>query len=817
MGNSCWACPPSPVLQPSAGSELSRPVPTLQQAASTQQYREGTGAEVTDAVKSPVDRQLLRTALSTHTVFSCLDEQGREAVVTCMKLMRVPAREFLVEQGFKAAYYFVLASGKAEITVDKQPTRLLLAGEGFGEEALLHSAKRTFSVRTLSESRFWALDRINFRRFVETVNARALRESDRFVRSLPVFRELTEFQLEALICSCTVRKFAAGQVILQEGTKGDCLYLLQEGSVECSHAGQLLRQLHAGALFGELAYLSGGKRTATVTALSQVLCLSIAAKQLVAALGSCVQSVLYANSISAALEQSGLSQRLSTAQRDRMVHSMRIESFDQDSIVVPSGTVLSDGLWIVLQGTLSGLAPKNTEYCTCFGLETTTRLTTDITVCSDTADVAWLERREIEDCLGCAWPTAEAFAALAQLPLFHCLPEEALILLARKCRLVQVTCPQTGFFLAKSGGPCFGLRHLLSCGNEEVVVTSGDYWTLSKADFTESLSLPLQELLRRRLELLEGDIALQDLHPTRILGRGMFGLVFEVQHQRSQTYYALKTISRSTIARYNLHHSVLQERSILLKLDHQLIARLIRTFKDSKRLYFLQELVHGIDFYEILRVLGVLSNQQAQFYAGSLILVLEYMHSRNIVYRDLKPENFMVDESGYIKLVDFGTAKVLSGRTFSMVGTPHYMAPEMILGKGYGLAVDLWSLGVVIYEMVSGMVPFAEEVDDPYAIYEKILDHMLVFPEYVRADCRAVVEQLLSPDPTYRSNNDTLSLRRHKWLQGFDWTALKSRTLQAPYLPQTIVAAADQLTSLDMEEEETSDSLSAPPNWDADF
>lgn len=826
MGNSCWPCPPTSSTPQSPRFVLPRPVPSLQEAARLQQAsqhpsREAACAEVTDPDKSSSDRQLLRSALSTHTVFSCLEEEGREAVITCMKQMRVPAREFVVEQGFKAAYYFVLGAGKAEVLVDRQRVRLISEGDGFGEEALLHSTARSFAVRTLSESRFWALDRFSFRRFVETVNARALQSSESFVRSLPLFQGLSEFQLEALVNSFTVRRYSKDQVVLREGAKGDWLYLLQEGSVLCSSHGQVLRRLQTGALFGELAYLSNGRRTATVTALCPVLCLSIGAKQLVAALGSCVQSVLYANTITTSLEQSGLSRRLLDTQRARLVRAMRIESFDEGTIVVSQGTALSSGLWVVLQGTLSLGGEIYASTGECIGLETSSPLSRNLIVTSETADIAWLSRSEIETCLGCAWTatTAEAFASFTRLPLFRWLPEAALMELARRAHLAILTEPQIGFFAEKSGEICYGARWLLGSGNDTSdMMKAGTYWSLTKEEFSESVSVPLQRLMHQRLDLAEATIVLQDLHPTRILGQGMFGLVFEVQHRSSQALYALKTVSRATVARYHLHNSVLQEKNIMQTLDHPLVAKLVHTFKDSKRLYFLQELVHGTDFFEVLRALGLMSDCQAQFYAASLILVLDYLHSRNVVYRDLKPENFMVDAEGYIKLVDFGTAKVLSGRTFSVVGTPHYMAPEVVLGKGYGLAVDLWSLGVVIYEMVCGMVPFAEEVNDPYAVYEKILDHSLVFPDHMKSDCRVFVEQLLSPDPTYRGNSETLSLRRHKWLQGFDWAAMESRTLPAPYLPQTSLHATDQQACLDAEEEESSEDLSAPPpNWDQDF
>jgi len=104
-----------------------------------------------------------------------------------------------------------------------------------------------------------------------------------------------------------------------------------------------------------------------------------------------------------------------------------------------------------------------------------------------------------------------------------------------------------------------------------------------------------------------------------------------------------------------------------------------------------------------------------------MVEIFAHLHERNIVYRDLKPENVMVDEMGYPKLIDFGTAKTVTTRTYTIVGTPHYMAPELIIGKGYGLNVDFWSLGIMLYEFICGGVPFGEEEEDPYTIYEIIL------------------------------------------------------------------------------------------------
>ena len=168
----------------------------------------------------------------------------------------------------------------------------------------------------------------------------------------------------------------------------------------------------------------------------------------------------------------------------------------------------------------------------------------------------------------------------------------------------------------------------------------------------------------------------------------MFGNVFLVADKNRSRLYALKTVSRKKIERYEIQENLILERKILLQLDHMLILKLVRTFKDARRIYFLTEFVRGLDLFDVLRQLNLVSDRDSKFYTACLILMFEHLHERDIIYRDLKPENVMVDEDGYPKLIDFGRAKIVQGRTYTVVGTPHYMAPEVIVGKGYSLAAD---------------------------------------------------------------------------------------------------------------------------------
>ena len=257
----------------------------------------------------------------------------------------------------------------------------------------------------------------------------------------------------------------------------------------------------------------------------------------------------------------------------------------------------------------------------------------------------------------------------------------------------------------------------------------------------------------------------------------MFGNVVLCGNTKNDNKYALKTVSRKKIGAYGLCESLIAERQILMTIDHSFIMKLIKTFKDDQRVYFLTEYVHGLDLFDALRKLNICSDAQSRFYCGIFILILEHLQERHIIHRDLKPENVMIDDVGYPKLIDFGTAKIVTSRTFTIVGTPHYMAPEVILGKGYGASADLWSLGIMLYEFRCGGVPFGEEMNDSYKVYEAILSWDIEYPMTINKKSPIVnlIDTLLSRNPGARS--DPVSLKSHRFFNKFVWEDLVHKKL----------------------------------------
>ena len=199
--------------------------------------------------------------------------------------------------------------------------------------------------------------------------------------------------------------------------------------------------------------------------------------------------------------------------------------------------------------------------------------------------------------------------------------------------------------------------------------------------------------------------------------------------------------------------------------------------------------MHGECLYDSIREIGLLSTADTQFYAASLILLLEYFMSQEIVMRDLKPDNFIVHERGYLRLISFGSAKIINQlhRTSTVIGTPHYMAPEIILGKEYNELVDLWSVGVMLFEFMVGELPFGGNTENPYDIYESIIQGNVEFPRNFK-DRRAkkLIETMLSLNPDARYPTSYANLKTNPWFEHINWDSLLDKSAESPYRPSKL-------------------------------
>eukprot|EP00921_Rhytidocystis_pertsovi_P004602 GHVQ01007980.1.p1 GENE.GHVQ01007980.1~~GHVQ01007980.1.p1 ORF type:complete len:1113 (+),score=175.81 GHVQ01007980.1:419-3757(+) len=277
------------------------------------------------------------------------------------------------------------------------------------------------------------------------------------------------------------------------------------------------------------------------------------------------------------------------------------------------------------------------------------------------------------------------------------------------------------------------------------------------------------------------------------VGTGTFGRVrlCKMKDSRySDIPLALKILSKSEVMRLKQVDHVKSEKKILMRIEHPFIVSLIASFQDERRLFMLMEYVNGGELFSYLRKQGNLPPSTAQFYSSELVLAFLYLHSMNIVYRDLKPENLLIDNEGHIKITDFGFAKVVEDRTYTLCGTPEYLAPEIIQSKGHGKSVDWWALGVLLFEMLAGYPPFYDE--NPFGIYQKVLAGRIDFPRHIDARAKDLIRRLLCHDRTKRLGclkNGAEEVKRHRWYRSVDWDSCFKRQVPAPYIPAVTHAA----------------------------
>ena len=228
----------------------------------------------------------------------------------------------------------------------------------------------------------------------------------------------------------------------------------------------------------------------------------------------------------------------------------------------------------------------------------------------------------------------------------------------------------------------------------------------------------------------------------------------------------------------------MNEKRIMAETDHPFCIRLIAAYKDRTHLYMVLEICQGGELFSLLQKERKLDEPASAFYGASVMLAFEYLHNRNIIYRDLKPENLLLDGKGYLKVVDFGFAKLIKDRTWTLCGTPEYLAPETIRNKGHGKGVDWWTLGILMYEMMVGQPPFVD--DDPMGIYQQILNGKLNFPRFIEKNAKSLIKKLLVADLTKRFGclkNGAADIKKHKFFSGLDYESLLKRELTAPVIP----------------------------------
>nr|GMD34639.1 serine/threonine-protein kinase AtPK2/AtPK19-like [Ipomoea batatas] len=294
-----------------------------------------------------------------------------------------------------------------------------------------------------------------------------------------------------------------------------------------------------------------------------------------------------------------------------------------------------------------------------------------------------------------------------------------------------------------------------------------------------------------------------DFEILRVIGKGAFGKVFQVRMKgRSATegdgIFAMKVMRKDTIIKNNHVDYMRAERDILTKVVHPFIVQLRYSFQTKSKLYLILDFINGGHLFYHLYRQGIFSEDQARVYTAEIVSAVSHLHQKGIVHRDLKPENILMDADGHVMLTDFGLAKEIdeSSRSNSMCGTTEYMAPEILLSKGHNKDADWWSVGILLYEMLTGQPPFTHS--NRKKLQDKIIKEKIKLPPRLTSEAHSLLKGLLQKDPSTRLGSGARGadeIKSHKWFRAINWKKIEGREVRPTFKPD--VSSSDCTANFD--------------------
>lgn len=674
--------------------------------------------------KTPKQEMLIKTALSQNFVFDSLDELDTRVLVNAMEIVNISPGENIITQGEEGDYFYIVERGNFTVIVDKKPVATIGEGKSFGELALVYNTPRQATIRADTAATLFSLDRATFKYTLANNMEKKNSDIEDALAKVPLLRNLTDDQRSRLADTVELIGYNAGDEIIRKGSEGTVFYIIKDGVVSIEDVGDKFKAHKLGP--GDYF----GER-ALMTNEPRAATVRADGKVNVMALDKVAFHKLL-GPLQEVLDYN-LSMRVLSSVKlfEKLTSPERIKlckSFEPESF--PAGTV------IIRQGDK--------------GRKFYVLVEGNAQVLADDVKVGELK-------------SGDYFGEMA---LLDDELRKATVVAVNDCKCFNIDRPTFNRILGS-------LHHVMSRETMQRLETLHGGGVSAGEEAVPQLNLRFQ-----------------DLTHLAVLGSGTFGRVTLVQDKATKQVYALKAMLKSEIVAHKQQSNVLNEKNVMMACNNPFILRLYQTFKDPKKLYMLLEFIQGGELFSVLHKANSdgVPDYHAKFYAIGVTNALAYLHAKDIAYRDMKPENCLIDKDGYPKLVDFGFAKVITGKSFTLCGTPEYLAPELVLGRGHNKAVDYWALGILIFEMEAGYSPYSDQSGnmDQVVICKNIVNGQLRFPPQYNADCKDLVKKLLTREVANRLGNlkgGAEDIKQHKWFSGVDAEAYYKKTIRAPWIP----------------------------------
>ena len=767
------------------------------------------------------DYDLIYNIISKHFFLQTLTNQAKNEIIISMSLYSLKEGKTLYTQGSIGNYWYIVHSGQLNKLMDDKIISTINAGDSFGEHALMNNSPRTYTVVAVTDCKLWVLKRHVFRKILEFIFTLNYEQNMKFLEGINIPLDST---IKSIMANNLIQEiYTKGQYICKEGEVGSCMYIIKEGEVECIKKDKVVRVLKQGDNFGQKALLENAKRSLDVRAKTDVKIYSISSSFFETQFGENFREQLYFSFISTAFINSSNFNKINTKMISKTFGFFSFRSLKNGELVYPKDQRVCEKLCVVLEGNIVDKTINKTEakrYEILFEkqlVEGSEELIKHDLIAEPDCVLAEIDFEKFKEELGGDLKTAHTksnqLKSFGNISLFRILSDEKIEFLQNNLKIEKfhngkkiITQGEVGnkLYIIKSGrvdffvnsryirslgdGEDFGAKSLILSSDKRTAtaIANGEVhcYTLTAKVFKSILEPNLYEYFTNKFALEDNTIELKDLDNIKELGSGTFGNVNLVRNKKNKQLYAIKALDLQQIKKENLETCVELEKNVLLKTDHPFIMKMVKYLKDDHYIFFINEYIKGKELWDVIRDIGLLNKEQTQFYVASMLLAINHLHKKKIIYRDIKPENVMVNVKGYIKIIDFGTVKEIEDRTSTVIGTSHYMAPEITKGEGYSFQVDIWSIAICMYEFFCGKLPFGEDLEDPMDIYRAVCKEELTFPNFVNDEkYMALLHKMLKKNPTQRLWK-LEQIKVDPYFKDFDWNKLISLSYPPPYMIQ---------------------------------
>ena len=786
----------------------------------------------------------IRKILNSHFLFMEMSDIIKSYMVGNFLIYKFKSNTIIYEEGAFGTMFFIVSEGKVVSTTREEPNnkKIIQNFEFFGESCLFSNCKRDSTVKTLTNVTLLVLDGNIFRECLHRIADEKYKDRIDFLNSLSFFKPLDNISKLVLSEKMEYAQFSPKETIIQKDDLGTSMFIIKYGCVSCQINGKQIRKLSEKEYFGQNALLFDVKRTMDVIAIENTVCYKITKDDLLDMFAdeyktkiifTLFKSIIQTHEILRDIFIDSIIDKLFTCFKVQIYKEnesiVEKNGINKKVVIVLDGNIIDSrtGEVIAMRNGVIGyeiIYDKDKTINTflkakpdCISLECDIKKLNEILMVVFSSDKKYDNNNRLNPI-----KLLSRIGKLQKSFLFQHLSKVTIEKIVFKMKkmvfsqgemIVAENSKGSTFFMISKGrvrvskkgkilrdlesGNCFGEKALLSCDTIRTATviaidTKVVCYVLSKEDFDLIMDDEnTKNYLLRKIALQDEDISLESLKTVQFLGKGKFGNVYLVHN--GENIYAIKSVSRLSVNRQKmLAQYFINERRVMLTLDHPFIVKLVKTLKNNLFCFFLIEFVNGMSLDEHLirnkRENLICNIKEMMFYVTSLLLIIDYLHKKYIAHRDIKPANVMIDGNGYIKLIDFGTAKVLKDYTSTVIGTPHYIAPEILKGKGYSMACDYWSVGICAYEMFYGMYPFGNKATDILEIYKEIINKKVLFPTILGNTYNEVnltISKLLSKKVENRMCSLTL-IKKEKLFEGFKWDELIDFKLSPPFKPKQI-------------------------------